>query len=438
MTALVLPVALIALLILRLNIIVLIGVGVFYAYYFHGGGEVMNVLYDIWDASNRDVLLSIPLYLLAGTIMSQGSIAARLIEFMKTLTRPIPGGLAIAALLSCGVFAAISGSSAVTLLAVGAIMYPALLKEGYSRTFSIGMLCAGGTLGIIIPPSIPLILYGVMTQESIADLFIAGTGPAMLILFVLASYALIMNWSKRSGGWWDVNEIVQAFGRAFFALLTPVIILGGIYSGYFTPTESAAVAVLTAILVEALAHKGGFMNLVTGKFAALGKTLKDTGKLVWETVGETSTLMGSLFPILALALSLNVFMTYEQVPNQIVEWMTGIIDSKLLFLFLTNILLLVVGLFLDIGSAILILSPLLPPMAADFGMDRIHFGIMMIVNLEIGYLTPPMGLNIIIAMGAFREDFVTVVKGVLPFIGLMLLCLLVVMFVPELSLMFIQ
>jgi len=438
MTAVALPVILIALLILRLNIITLIGVAVFYAYYFYGGGEIMNVLYDIWDASNRDVLLSIPLYLLAGAIMSQGSIAARLIDFMKTLTRPIPGGLAIAALFSCGIFAAISGSSAVTLLAVGAIMYPALLKEGYSREFSIGMLCAGGTLGIIVPPSIPLILYGVMTQESIADLFIAGTGPAILILIVLTTYALLTNLSRRSGGLWDLREIVQAFGGAIFALLTPVVILGGIYSGYFTPTESASVAVLTAILVEAFAHKNGFMNLVRGRFAAFGDTMKETGKLVWSTVGETSTLMGSLFPILALALSLNVFMTYEQVPNQIVEWMTGVIDSQLVFLFLTNILLLAVGLFLDIGSAILILSPLLPPMAADYGMDRIHFGIMMIVNLEIGYLTPPMGLNIIIAMGAFREDFMTVVRGVLPFIGLMILCLMVVMFVPELSLMFID
>lgn len=437
MSGVFLTIILIGLLILRMNIIVILGVATFWAYYFWGGGELMNVVYDIWDASNREVLLSIPLYILAGSIMSQGSIAKRLILLMRSLTRPIPGGLAIAGLLSCGVFAAISGSSAVTLLAVGSIMYPALIQEGYSRPFSIGMLCAGGTLGIIIPPSIPLILYGVMTQKSIADLFLAGTGPAALILIVLSIYAMTVNWSRR-GDLWNLSEILLSLRGAAFALLTPVIILGGIYSGYFTPTESAAVAVLTALAVETFAHKNGLLHILTGRFAAFGGTLRETGQLVWRVVGDTSTLMGSLFPILAIALSLNVFMTYEQVPTRIVETMTTFIDSKLLFLFMTNILLLAVGLFLDIGSAILILSPLLPPMAQDYGMDMVHFGIMMIVNLEIGYLTPPMGLNIIIAMGAFREDFLTIVKGVIPFIVLMLLCLVVVMFVPSLSLFLIQ
>ena len=436
MSGLLLAIILVALLILRMNIIVILGVSTFWAYYFWGGGELMNVVYDMWDASNREVLLSIPLYILAGSIMSQGSIAERLILLMRSLTKPIPGGLAIAGLLSCGVFAAISGSSAVTLLAVGSIMYPALIQEGYSRPFSIGMLCAGGTLGIIIPPSIPLILYGVMTQKSIADLFLAGTGPAALLLIVLSIYAMTVNWSKR-GAIWNGGEIWSTFKGAIFALMTPVVILGGIYSGYFTPTESASVAVLTALTVEILAHQHGLMHLITGRFSELWVTLKEAGQLVWRVVGDTSTLMGSLFPILAIALSLNVFMTYEQVPGKIVEAMTLFIDSKLLFLLMTNLLLLAVGLFLDIGAAILILSPLLPPMAADYGMDMIHFGIMMIVNLEIGYLTPPMGLNIIIAMGAFREDFLTIVKGVIPFILLMLLCLIVVMFVPSLSLFLI-
>jgi len=437
MNGLLLAIILIALLILRMNIIVILGVATFWAYYFWGGGEIMNVVYDMWDASNREVLLSIPLYILAGSIMSQGSIAERLILLMRALTKPIPGGLAIAGLLSCGVFAAISGSSAVTLLAVGSIMYPALIQEGYSRPFAIGMLCAGGTLGIIIPPSIPLILYGVMTQQSIADLFLAGTGPAALLLVVLSLYAMTVNWGKRDD-LWDGAEIWNSFRGAIFALMTPVVILGGIYSGYFTPTESAAVAVLTALGVEIFAHKHGVQHLVTGRFRELGGTLKESGVLVWRVVGETATLLGSLFPILAIALSLNVFMTYEQVPGRIVEFMTTFIDSKLLFLLMTNLLLLAVGLFLDIGAAILILSPLLPPMAADYGMDTIHFGIMMIVNLEIGYLTPPMGLNIIIAMGAFREDFLTIVKGVIPFILLMIFCLIIVMFVPQLSLFLID
>ncbi|MBL8628665.1 MAG: TRAP transporter large permease [Rhodospirillaceae bacterium] len=433
-----LPVVLIALLILRQNIIVILGVATFAAYYFWGGGEIMNVVYDMWEASNRDVLLSVPLYILAGALMSQGSIAERLIKLMTALMKPVPGGLAVASLLACGVFAAISGSSIVTLLAVGSIMYPAMIKAGYPRPFSIGMLCAGGTLGIIIPPSIPLILYGIMTQASIADLFIAGVGPGLTLLGVFIAYSIIVNFNRDRGQWWSLSEVAQSLLNALGALLTPVVILGGIYSGYFTPTESAAVAVLTAILVETLIHKHGFRNLVRGDWTNLRKTIDDMGSLMWRTVGETSTMMGSLFPILAIALSLNVFLTYEQVPAQIVEWLTAYIDSKVMFLLLVNLFLLVVGCFLDAGSAILILSPLLPPMAQSYGIDLVHFGIMMTVNLEIGYLTPPMGLNLIVAMGAFKEDFLTICKGVLPFIGLMIIVLMIIAFYPPLSLFLIQ
>ena len=433
-----LPIVLIGLLFLRQNIVVLLGVATFAAYYFWGGGEIMNVVYDMWDASNREVLLSVPLYILAGSIMSQGSIAERLINLMKALMKPIPGGLALSSLMACGIFAAISGSSIVTLLAVGSIMYPALIKAGYDRKFAIGMLCAGGTLGIIIPPSIPLILYGIMTQASIADLFIAGIGPGLTLLGAFMLYSLVLNWNRDRGGWWSLTEIWSALKDSIWSLLTPFVILGGIYSGYFTPTESAAVAVLTAVLVEVLAHKHGFMQLVRGNFGGFKHTCSDMGKLIWRVVGETSTMMGSLFPILAVALSLNVFMTYQQIPNQIVEWLTGYIDSKFMFLILVNLLLLVVGCFLDSGSAILILSPLLPPMAQTYGIDLVHFGIIMNVNLEIGYLTPPMGINLIVAMGAFKEEFLTIVRGVIPFILIMLVILWVISVYPPLSLFMIK
>jgi len=433
-----LPFVLIGLLVARQNIVVILGVATFAAYYFWGDGELMNVVYDMWDASNREVLLSVPLYILAGALMSQGSIAKRLIDLMRALMRPVPGGLSVAALLACAVFAAISGSSIVTLLAVGSIMYPALIAAGYQRTFAIGMLCAGGTLGIIIPPSIPLILYGIMTQASIADLFIAGIGPGLTMLGVFVLYSMTVNWTRDRGSWWSARELWSSFVNSIGALLTPVVILGGIYSGYFTPTESAAVAVLTAILVEVFVHKHGFAHLVRGNFGGFNASMADMGRLIWRTVGETSTMMGSLFPILALALSLNVFLTYEQVPNQIVEWLTGYIDSKVMFLLLVNLFLLLVGCFLDAGSAILILSPLLPPMAQQYGIDLVHFGIMMTVNLEVGYLTPPMGLNLIVAMAAFKEDFVTIVKGVWPFLILMVLVLWLVAFYPPLSLFLIR
>ncbi|MDX2222522.1 MAG: TRAP transporter large permease [Rhodospirillaceae bacterium] len=433
-----LPIVLATLLILRQNIVVLLGVATFTAYVFWGDGEIKNVVYDMWDASNREVLLSVPLYILAGAVMSQGSSAARLVNFLSALMRPVPGGLALAALLSCGIFGAVAGSSIVTLLAVGSVMYPALIKAGYKREFSIGLLCAGGTLGIIIPPSITMILYGVMTQASIADLFIAGIGPGAALIAAFGAYSLVVNWNKDRGGRWSARELLVTFREAFWSLLTQFIVIGGIYSGYFTPTESAAVALLVAVLVEWLAHDHGAWFILSGQFGKFRKATGDTGRLLWRTVGETSTLMGGLFPVLALALSLNVFLTYEQVPTTLVEWLSQYIDSKFMFLILVNLFLLVVGCFIDAGSAILILSPILPPMAQQYGIDVVHFGIIMTVNLEIGYLTPPMGLNLIVAMAAFKEDFLTICRGVIPFIVLMLLVLWLVAFYPPLSLFLID
>ncbi len=417
MSVLLLLLGLALLIVLRQNIIVILGVLVFSLQYFWGDGLFRYVVEDAWKVANKEVLLSIPLYLLAGAIMARGSIAERLIDLMRALTAPMPGGLALATILSCAVFAAISGSSTVTLLAVGGIMYPALIREGYEKSFALGALCAAGTLGIVIPPSIPLILYGVMTQTSIADLFIAGLGPAFVLTLLMAAYAIAMNWSRERHPI-QLREVGRACTRSIFALLTPVIILGGIYSGYFTPTESAAVAVFTALIVELLIHR-------------------DMGaRDLYEVVGETAKLLGTLFPILMFAAALNSFFTFQQIPALLVDLFTSAVESKLAFILATNVLLLLVGFVADIGSAILILSPLLQPMASspEYGMDPVHFGIMMIVNLEIGYLTPPLGLNLIVAMGAFHEDFWTICKAVIPFILLMLLGLGIVIAVPQLSL----
>ena len=406
-----------ALIVLRQNVIVVLGTMVFLLYYIYGDGDPRYVLEDIFRAASREVLLSIPLYLLAGAIMARGSIAVRLID----LTAPIPCGLALATILSCAVFGAISGSSTVTLLAVGSIMYPALLQAGYSKSYSLGVVCAAGTLGIIIPPSIPLILYGVMTQTSIADLFIAGVGPAIVLTGLMAVYSVVVNFDRRIGAY-SLGDIWRAMRRSAFAILTPVVILGGIYSGYFTPTESAAVAVFTALVVEMFVHRD--MRLAD----------------LYDVVGDTAKLMGSLFPLLGFATSLNIFMTYQQLPTALVEILTGAVATTWAFVLSVNVLLLVIGFIVDIGSAILILSPLLHPLATSpqYGLDPVHFGIMMIVNLEIGYLTPPLGLNLIVAMGAFREDFWTICKAVVPFILLMLVGLAIVIVFPALSLFLLE
>jgi C4-dicarboxylate transporter DctM subunit len=404
---------------LRQNLIVVLGVATAYVYLVFGDGAVSNIVVDAWEAANKEILLSIPLYILAGNIMSRGVMAARLIRMMRAVSGPIPGGLAIAAVLSCALFAAVSGSGTVTLLAIGAVMYPALVSAGYSKSFAIGALCAAGTLGIIVPPSIPLILYGVMTQTSIADLFIAGVGPASVLILLIGSYAILRNRHIRTGRWHG-RELWDAFRQGVWALLMPVLILGGIYSGYFTATESAAVAVVYAIGVEVLVYREmGVREL-------------------YDVIGQTTKLLGSLFPVLMLALSLNVFLAYQQVPEMLVGALGPYIDSRVGFLIGVNLFLLAVGCVMDIGSAILILTPILQPLAAAQGIDPVHFGIITVVNLEIGYLTPPLGLNLIIAMTVFRTDFWTICRAVLPFLVLMLAGLLTVSFWPGLSLFLID
>lgn len=414
------PVALVlGLLVLRQPVVVILGAVTAYCYVFFGDGEIGWIIVDAWEAANREMLLSIPLYVLAGNIMSRGAMATRLVRISHALTAPVPGGLAIATVLSCALFAAVSGSGTVTLLAIGAVMYPALVDAGYPRSFSIGLLCAGGTLGIIIPPSIPLILYGVMTQVSITDLFMAGIGPGLLLVALLAAYSLARHGRIRAGKW-ERKEISSALRSGAWSLFMPVLILGGIYSGYFTATESAAVAVVYAVLVETLIHRQlGIADL-------------------YAITGETIRLLGALFPVLMLALSLNVFLTYEQLPEALVRTLSAWIDSPTMFLLLVNALLLLIGCLVDIGSAILILAPLLAPLAAAQGIDPVHFGVLMAVNLEIGYLTPPLGLNLVVAMIAFREDFWFICRAVLPFIAVLLAGLLVVTFAPQLSLFLIR
>jgi C4-dicarboxylate transporter DctM subunit len=414
MTAVILIALVLSLLVLRQNLFVILGLATAFAYLALAHEPLDGIVLDAWSALNKDILLSIPLYILAGNIMARGGIAERLIRFMRAITAPIPGGLAIATVLSCAVFAAVTGSGTVALVAIGAVMYPALLDAGYSRSFALGSLCAAGTLGVIIPPSIPLILYGVMTRTNIADLFMAGVGPGLLLVSLMIIYSM---WANRhlSRSAWSGREILISLRDGIWALLMPVLILGGIYSGWFTPTESAAVAVVYALITEVFIYR----------------ELKVADLI--DVTTETSRLLGSLFPVLIIAFSLNMFLTYQQVPEHLVGWMGQYITSPTAMLITTNILLILVGCLMDIGSAILILAPMLQPMAASHGIDAIHFGMIMVVNLEIGYLTPPLGLNLIVAMGVFREQFWVICRAVLPFVALMTLGLLCIAFYPPLS-----
>ena len=384
-----------------------------------GKGQLDYIIEDMWIGLDKELILSIPLFILCGNVMTRGSIAQRLIDLLAAVTRPLPGGLAVACVLSCSIFAAISGSSIVTMLAIGSVMYPAMIRAGYDVKFTMGAIMSGGTLGIIIPPSIPMIIYGLVTETSIVDLFAAGFGPGILLTLVLSAYAIWFN-RKRPVERFSLAEFLSAFRRGIFALMMPVLMLGGIYTGWFTATESAAVALAYAMLVEVFIHK-------ELKFIDF-----------YKVVLEASKLGGSLFPVLAVALSLNIILIEHRVPQGMVAMMQGYIDSPWMFMLLVNILLLIVGCLMTTGEAILVLAPLLAPVAAAYGYDKVVFGLIMILNLEIGYLTPPVGLNLIVAMGAFKQPFGLLCRAAIPFILLMLGCLVLVVWQPWIAMYFVD
>lgn len=419
MTFLAILAAAIVLLALRVNLILVLMFIAGAVHLFIGAGVLEYFIQDLWSAMDRELILAVPLFVLVGSVMSRGTIAERLIAVMIALTRPLPGGLAVATILSCAIFSAISGSSIVTMLAVGAVLYPALVENGYSKSFAIGALCAGGTLGIIIPPSIPMILYGILTESSIADLFLAGVGPGILLTTVFAGYAVVVNF-KLPRQRFCVNELAQSIWQGAPALFMPVLLLGGIYSGYFSPTEAAAVALAYAVAVETLL----FREL----------TLKDYTTVVIDA----AKLVGALFPLLAVAASMNLLLTENRVPHMIIDFLSQHIESQTTFLLLTNLVLLLMGCFMDTASALTVATPLLRPIAESYDVGVTHLGIIMILNLEIGILTPPFGLNLIVAMTAFREKFGVICRAGLPFVTLMLVCLLLITFQPWVALALID
>jgi C4-dicarboxylate transporter DctM subunit len=334
---------------------------------------------------------------------------------MIAVTAPVPGGLAVASVLACAVFAAISGSSIVTMLAIGTIMYPGLLKAGYSRSFSIGLICSAGTLGVMVPPSIPMILYGLATETSITQLFIGGVGPGLLLTALFALYSCTAN-RRRKTEQMELRRVAKSLKEGIFALFLPVLLMGGIYSGYFSPTESAAVSLVYALIVELLIHR-------ELKLADYGGVLFDTVKM-----------LGTLLPLIAIANSLNTILDYEGIAKSWVQIVQSNVSNPAMVMVGINILLLIVGCLMDVGSATLIFAPLLTPIAKNAGIDPVHFGVIMTANLEIGYLTPPAGLNLIVAMAAFRESFAFICRAVIPFIVIMLGWLVVVCAWPPLTL----
>lgn len=396
--------------------------------------ELTSIIELTRKLSDNEVLLAIPFFVLSGAFMAQGDIAKRLIAAARAVFGWLPGGLAVSAVAACIFFAAISGSSPVTVIAIGSIMYPAMVREGFSERFSGGLVTSAGSLGILIPPSIPMIVYAIIDPMELEDppnyaidgegnglglveLFLAGVGPGILIGGILAIYGV---WTGfRTAGTkttFAFEEVVRSFREGFWSLMLPVIILGGIYSGVFTPTQAAAVSVVYALVVELYVHRS--------------LTWNDLPRIL----GESTVLIGSLLIILALAQGFNKYLELAGVAEHAVEYLLEWELSPFVFLLLVNILLLAVGAFMDILSAILILVPLLSPIAFQLGIHPIHLAVIFIVNLEIGYLTPPLGLNLFVASTIFKKSIGEVVRSVLPFIGLMIIGLLMVTYIPAISL----
>ncbi|RLB53979.1 MAG: hypothetical protein DRJ42_10410 [Deltaproteobacteria bacterium] len=364
-------------------------------------------------------LLAIPLFIMSGAIMSEGAISRRLVDFALALIGWLPGGLAISAVIACMLFAAISGSSPATVVAIGAMMGPTLIANNYSERFSHGLVTSAGSLGILIPPSIPMIIYPIVNQGSqieVEQLFASGFGPGLVMGAILAGYSIFHGLKHSTPRHpFSLSELKRATIDGFWALLFPVLILGGIYGGIYNAIEASAISVIYAVVVELYIHRA--------------LTLPDVPRIF----KDAGIFLGSLLVIMVAALALAEFLEGQNIPRAAAEWIESLDLEPWQFLVVLNILLLVVGAMMDILSAMFIFVPLLAPMAATMGVDPMHFGIIFIVNLEIGYLTPPVGLNLFVASTLFEKPVGHIVQSVLPFIGLMFIGLMLITYVPEIS-----
>lgn len=365
-------------------------------------------------------LMAAPFFILAGKLMEIGGISERLVNFANSLVGQLKGGLAHVSLVACMFFAAISGSGSATTAAIGGIMIPAMVKAGYDRNFATAVQAAGGTTGIIIPPSVPLVLYGVSAGASISSLFIAGIVPGFLIGLSLMFITYVISKKEGYGAGVERTPLWKSFKEAILALLMPAIILGGIYGGIFTPTEASVVAVV--------------YGFVIGTFVYKKINLKTLHTILVESVITTSVI---LF-IISAASIFGMLLTREQVPQSIAESLIGANIPPFLTLLLINLLLLVVGTFMEAIAAIVILTPILLPVVTEIGIDPIHFGIIMTANLAIGLITPPVGVSLFVGARVGNTQFEPLVRAIIPFIIMMIVTILVITFVPQLSLMFLD
>lgn len=409
------------LLVIGVPIAISIGLSSALFYHFEAGRSFHVVIQTLFSGVNSFALMAIPFFIFAGDIMLKGGISRRLIAFARTLVGWTSGGLPTTGVVASMFFAALSGSAPATVAAIGGVMIPAMTDAKYTKQFAVGLMCASGALGIIIPPSITLLVYGVVAEQSIAALFWAGILPGIFIGLALIVMAVIMARSQpyQREPYPTLREVWRTFRECFWGLLMPMIVLGGIYLGIFTPTEASAVAVAYSLFVSVVLYKEMDM------------------KAVFDTARKAVVISAVIMFVIGNAEVLSRYLTFRRIPTQLAETILTYATTEITLLLGINIVLLLFGMIMSPSAAVIILTPLFLPAVLQFGIDPIHFGVLMVVNLAIGMVTPPFGLNLYVAAGIGEISVANVVKATFPFIILLLLCLLVITYVPQLSLFLI-
>lgn len=417
MTTLMLGIML-ALFALSVPVAVAIGLAAMAGLNVHTNFPLIVAAQQIFVALDRFPLAAIPFFILAGNLMDVGGISRRLVEFAKSLVGGVQGGLGATCVLTCMIFAAISGSSVATTFAIGTIMIPALVKHGYPVPFAASLQASAAELGVIIPPSIPMILYGVATQTSIPELFISGFGPGLVIgvtmMAVVLVWCRINGWGRNDGD--DRTSVGRAFTDAIFALMMPVLVLGGIYGGVTTPTEASVMAVVLAVLIGMGIHRE--------------LRVRDLYPVLVKSVISSSVIMF----IIATAALFSWLLNRQGIPDMAAAWLVDVFDTPARFLLGINLFLFVVGMFVETSASIIVLAPILATAATKFGIDPVHFGTVMVINLAMGMITPPFGVNLFAACQVAGTSIDKMMRYLSVFILVVFTCLMVITYVPAITL----
>jgi C4-dicarboxylate transporter, DctM subunit len=383
------------------------------------GVELSAIAIEIYKISSQATILTIPLFTFAGYLMAESKSPQRLLRLAEAALGWLPGGVAIVSLVICAFFTAFTGASGVTIIALGGLLFPILRNENYSEKFSLGLITTSGSLGLLFPPSLPIILYGLVAKVDIDDLFKAGILPGILLIVILSLWSIKNgNLSRKE---FSFQELVSSFKGCYWEAILPVGILVGIYGGFTTTTEAAAITAFYILIIECFVYRD--LNLV-----------KDVPKVIWDSM----SLVGGILLILCCALGLTNYLVDEEIPMQILKFMQEFLTNKYSFLFFLNVFLLVVGSLMDIFSAIIVVVPLITPIAAEFDVHPVHLAIIFLTNLEIGYITPPVGINLFISSFRFKKPMTELYRASFPFLLLLIMALMIITYVPDLSLFLVK